>query len=331
MPLPVQQPNRPIQPLNFTKSDHSLTAEHSVNHPNVQTRSLLIVGCGYVGARVAKLARAAGQTVFALTRSPSRSLELQALGAEPVVGNWLAPHSLANLPRVDAVLISIPHRDDQPEAQSHSGHDAQQVHATGLRNLLAALPTGWQKLVYLSTTGVYGQDWAATVNEETPLSPTRLGPQIAVAGEQWLCNHLSPERFTVLRLAGIYGPGRIPLAEKLRQGEPLSVPRDGHLNLVHVDDIAKMICVVSQRAMQRPIYVFSDGHPVLRETFYRRLAELCGVEDPVFVEPDPAEAKTRRATDKRIDPSRLTTETQFEFLFPNYESGLAAAIGATMH
>lgn len=297
-----------------------------VNHSIDRNNRLLIVGCGYVGERVAKLAQATGQTVFAMTRSQSRFEELHDLGVEPVIGHWLSPSSLANLPRVDSILISIPHRSDHADSQSLSADESQQTHAIGLEHLLNALPTGWQKLIYLSTTGVYGQSEATPVTEDTPVSPTRLGPQIAVAGEQWLCHHLSQEQFTVLRLAGIYGPGRIPLAEKLRQGEPLSVPRAGCLNLVHVDDIARMVCIVNQRRMHQSIYVFSDGHPVHREIFYLRLAELCGVAAPIFVEPDPADAKARRATDKRIDPSRLTTETQFEYLFPDYDSGLSAAI-----
>ncbi len=300
-----------------------------MNRPHHESNRMLIVGCGYVGERVAKQARAAGQTVFAMTRSQAKFAPLLALGIEPVLGHWLEPSSLKNLPSVDTVVVSIPHRSEQDDSHTPTDVDAQQTHATGLNQLLTALPTGWQKLVYLSSTGVYGQDSSTAIDEETPVSPTRLGPKIAVAGEQWLCDHLTHERFTVLRLAGIYGPGRIPLAEKVRQGEPLSVPRQGYLNLVHVADIAKMIHIVSQRTMQRPIYVFSDGHPVLRETFYRRLAQLCGVKAPVFVDPDPTDAKVRRATDKRIDPTRITTETNFKFMFPDYVSGLTAALADT--
>ena len=133
---------------------------------------------------------------------------------------------------------------------------------------------------------------------------------------------------TIVRLAGIYGPGRIPLAAKLRAGEPLAVPREGHLNLVHVVDIARMIVQLLQDPPPSlPLYVFSDGHPVIREVFYRELARQCGVLDPVFMNPEPDDAKVRRATDKRVNPARLVAEMNFAFQYPDYVSGLAASCG----
>ncbi len=293
--------------------------------PDAGSQRLLIVGCGYVAEHFVHLARAAGQTIYALTRSEARFAHLKSIGVQPVLGHWLEPESLNRLPSVDGLLVSVPHRAEG----AHVDEAAIDTHAVGLNNLLAAMPNGWSKLVYLSTTGVYGQDSSDLVNEDTPVSPTRIGPKMAVAGEQWLDNHLSAVRFTVLRLAGIYGPGRIPLAEKLRQGQPLTVPRDGYLNLVHVSDIARMLHILVQRPMRRSAYVFSDGQPVLRETFYRHLAQLCGVNDPVFGPPAVHDAQARRATDKRIDPSRIVTETNFVYQFPDFQSGLASALGPT--
>jgi nucleoside-diphosphate-sugar epimerase len=279
---------------------------------------LLIVGCGYVGQHVAKLANAANFQVYALTRSETRFAELQAQQIQPVLGHWLDPNSLRGLPAVDRVLVSVPHRADQ-DLQSAT-------HVRGLQLLRDALPESWKKWSYLSTTGVYGSNRHTKVNEETPVTPTRIGPEIAVAAENWLAEHLDPEKFTVLRLAGIYGPGRIPLADKLRAGEPLAVPRDGHLNLVHVVDIARAVLATLQRPMRHSLYLFSDGHPVLRETFYRYLAELCGVANPEFIAADPSSSKARRSTDKQVDPSRLVDELAFDYLFPDYRSGLVDAL-----
>lgn len=297
----------------------------------------LIVGCGYVGAQVARRAREAGHVVYALTRNQTRFSELQTLGVEPCLGHWLEPQSLVGLPAVDRILVAVPHRADDSGLQTGEqidGRSAELVeptHAIGLQNLLAAIPTGWRKLVYLSTTGVYGQSSEQWVDEQTPLSPVRIGPRIAVAAERWLsqvlANRLVPgQNYCILRLAGIYGPGRIPLAERLRRGLPLAVPRKGYLNVVHVSDIARMACVLLESSLQYSTYLFSDGQPVLRETFYRHLAELCGVAEPEFVEPDQHDAKLRRATDKRISPSRVLAETRFEFEFPDYRSGLANAL-----
>ncbi len=284
---------------------------------------LLIVGCGYVGNAVAQLAKQTGATVYALTRNEARVEEFRRAGVHPVVGHWLDPSSLAELPSVDRVLICVPHRADEtgfePEWQ-------QQSHAIGINHLLTSLPPSWNKLVYLSTTGVYGQDSDAPINEDTPVSPSRLGPQIAVAAEEWLGKHLQASRFTVLRLAGIYGPGRIPLADRLRRGESLAVPRSGYLNLVHLADIARVVMAVFERPMRRSTYVLSDGRPVQREIFYRTLADLCGVQQPHFCDPDPADPRVRRATDKRIDPARIVDELAFEFRFPDFRAGLAQAL-----
>lgn len=289
----------------------------------------LIVGCGYVGAQVALRARQSGIAVHALTRSPSRFVELRELGVEPRLGHWLEPASLAGLPAVDRVLVAIPHRADDASATlpQQSDEVAERTHAIGLQNLLEALPEGWKKLVYLSTTGVYSESTEKWIDEQSPVSPKRIGPRIAVAAEQWLRQSIPEQSYCVLRLAGIYGPGRIPLAERLRRGEPLAVPRHGYLNLVHVTDIASVACELLERSLQHSLYLLSDGQPVLRETFYRHLAQLCGVAEPEFVDPDEQDTKARRATDKRISPARLLAEIGYQLKFPDYRSGLADALG----
>ncbi len=327
----------------------------------------LVVGCGYVGMRVARRALAAGHVVYALTRSQSRCSALRALGVRPCLGHWLQPDGLIDLPAVDRVLVAVPHRPDDCWSPNGEPIDhqttlwqhaelAERTHASGLQNLLAAIPSGWTRLVYLSTTGVYGESSQQWIDEQTPLSPTRAGPRIAVAAEQWLAQVLTGQQivhpitpgqsapgqstlkqatpgrstpgqsYCILRLAGIYGPGRIPLAARLRDGQPLTVPRHGLLNLVHVSDIARMIEVLLTNSSQHSLYLFSDGQPVQRETFYRYLAELCGVSDPVFIQPDGNHPKARRATDKRISPARVLAETGFEFEFPSYRSGLLDAL-----
>ena len=279
---------------------------------------ILIVGCGFVGVELAKQLRDAGNArVFALTRSADRTDSLKQLGVEPIVGHWLDAKSLKQLPEVDTVLVSVPHRED--------GGLNVATHVVGLKNLIEAIPDGWRKLIYLSTTGVYG-DAHDEVDEATPTQPTRIGPQIAVAAEDWLQTQLPVPKLTIVRLAGIYGPGRIPLAEKLRSGEALQVPQDGWLNLIHVSDIAAMLRRVSETDMRESLYVFSDGNPVARMEFYTHLAKLCGVDDPKFVAPDPAASRSQRAGKKRVNPQRLIDELQLRLAFPSYREGLAQSI-----
>jgi nucleoside-diphosphate-sugar epimerase len=283
---------------------------------------LLIVGCGYVGCEVARRYASTfadhDPAVFALTRTVSRASELAAEGIEPIVGDWLDPD--IHLPPTEHVLVAVPHREVNALGAN--------THVRGLANLndqWQAMPPNQRphRLVYLSTTGVYGSVENEVVDEATPVSPQRIGPQMAVAAERWLTSAASSlPPATVLRLAGIYGPGRIPLADKVRRGEGLAVPRDGHLNLVHVVDIGRVICQLFKIEPQHPLYVFSDGQPVPRENFYRELASLCGVDNPKFIDPDPNDPRVRRATDKRVNPARVVGELDFVFSFPDYRTGL---------
>jgi nucleoside-diphosphate-sugar epimerase len=275
---------------------------------------MLIVGCGFVGNELVRQYRAANdRPVFALTRTPARADELRAAGATPIVGHWHTAASLTALPQVDAVVVSVPHRED-------SGLGIE-THVEGLKNLVQRLPTV-RKLIYLSTTGVYG-DAHDEVDELTATQPTRIGAEIAVAAEQWLAARFRAPQLAIIRLAGIYGPGRIPLAEKLKSGEVLQVPQSGWLNLIHVADIAAMILQLSERDLPESTYVFSDGQPVPRIDFYRALAKLCGVEEPKFAEPNPNSSRSQRAGTKRVNPQRLIDALSLKLKFPSYKEGLA--------
>lgn len=253
---------------------------------------------------------------FALTRTAERAEELGAQGVQPIVGHWHDESTLSHLPEFDSMIVSVPHRED-----SGLGVDS---HVRGLQNLMQAQQSV-RKLIYLSTTGVYG-DAHDEVDELTPTQPTRIGPQIAVAAEKWLSERFAPPQLAIIRLAGIYGPGRIPLAEKLKSGEVLQVPQEGWLNLVHVSDIAAMLLQVVEHDLTQPLYVFSDGNPVPRMDFYRELANLCGVAEPKFAPPDPNATRTQRAGKKRVNPQRLINELKFDLQFESYKEGLTNSL-----
>ena len=313
--------------------------------------SILIVGCGFVGNELVRQCRSGNQPtmnhssgggtslrtrrawasgnhssgnqpsenqrrVFALTRTAARADELRAAGATPIIGHWHDAATLTSLPTVDTIIVSVPHRED-----SGLGIES---HAVGLRNLMQH-HLSVRKLIYLSTTGVYG-DANDEVDELTPTQPTRIGPQIAVAAEQWLAERFKAPQLAIIRLAGIYGPGRIPLAEKLKSGEVLKVPQEGWLNLVHVSDIAAMLLQASDCDLSQSLYVFSDGNPVPRMVFYQALAKLCGVNEPKFAEPDPNATRSQRAGKKRVNPQRLIDELKLTLQFQSYKEGLANSL-----
>lgn len=295
--------------------------------------SLLIVGCGYVGQSVVQRIHAQPTRsrfpVYALTRSSERADELKAMGVQPIIGHWLDRQSLPTPPQIRQILVAVAHR---PDPVSQLPPDSDQTHVSGLKNLRHWLGESSSdvrstKLIYLSTTGVYGQEGNGdSVTELTPPMPTRIGPRIALAAEHFLQKGLTNWSSIVLRLAGIYGPGRIPLAQRMKEGLPLAVPRDGYLNLVHVDDIAQAIMWALDADQRQPMYLLSDGNPVLREQFYRYLAGLCGTSDPIFVEPEPSDPKVRRATNKKVDPACFWRESGLMPEFADYRDGLRQSL-----
>ena len=202
----------------------------------------LVVGCGYLGSRVAGLWSQAGETVHAITRSIERARTFSAQGWIPIVADLTQPESLTNLPDIDTLLFSVgyerPYKSDQtggPVAGSPDRHilvrrlrsPFMKFTPAGSRMSLPGLPASVGRIIYISSTGVYGQTDGDWVTEESPCSPTREGGQASLAAEEVLRAHPLGARSIVLRLAGIYGPGRIPCRDDLLAGRPIPAPRRG--------------------------------------------------------------------------------------------------------
>ena len=118
----------------------------------------LVVGCGYLGLRVAKRWFAAGDSVFALTRSQTRAAGLRAQGISPIVGDITLPASLDNLPEVDTVLFAV-----GMDRSRYS--DIRLVYVDGLRHIIQRISPASKHLIYISSTGVYGDFGGQWVDE----------------------------------------------------------------------------------------------------------------------------------------------------------------------
>ncbi len=283
--------------------------------------SKLIVGCGYLGSRVADLWHRDGEQVFATTRTPQNAARLAARGWEPVVADVTRPDTLRRLPAAETVLIAFGY-------DASAGHSRMEVYARGLSNLLEALGPQTNRLIYVSSTGVYGQQHGGWVTEETPCRPDRDAGRAFLAAEQGLAEHALGSRAVVLRMAGLYGPGRVPRPRAFAAGQALAVAADSYLNLIHVDDMAQVVLAAARGARCPRLYLASDGHPVQRREYFRYLAELMGVPEPRFVEPDPrAASEARGGGSKRVSHARLQSELGVVFEWSSYREGLAALLG----
>ena len=112
-------------------------------------------------------------------------------------------------------------------------------------------------------------------------------------------------------------------------GQPLAVPADGCLNLIHVDDAASVVLAAELRAPLPRLYVVSDGQPVERRSYYEELARLLRARRPAsFRLPPAARLSARSATDKRIDNTRMRDELAVRLAYPSYLQGLASIVAA---
>lgn len=272
----------------------------------------LIIGVGYLGRRVAERWRRGPGRLFGTTRDPGREAELRSMGVEPVRHDVLAGGD--PLPRVDTVLYAVGYDRRQSASQ-------EEVYVEGLRRMLGRLPRP-RLFLYISSTGVYGNHRGEWVDEETPPDPVDAGGKACWQAEQVLADWSAREGWStvVLRLAGIYGPGRWIGVDRLRQGGVIGADPEGWLNLIHVEDAAAIVDGVRTQGVLSGTYVVADGQPVRRRDFYTRLAELAGAPPPQF---DPSQASRHRG-DRRINPAKLRGMLDLELRYPDFESAWRA-------
>lgn len=280
-------------------------------------RDTLIVGCGYIGQRVAQrmLTEYPDEAVYAVTRSPLRAEALAQQGFRPLVADWTDRRTLGLLPRCRRVLVAVSY-----DPSRGLSREASQV--GGLSNLLDALPSE-ADLCYLSTTGVYHQSDGRWVDECSPARPVGSGGQAHLRAEALLQRRRAAGRWVILRLAGIYGPGRIPRAADVIAGRPLSSPDAGYLNLIHREDAAAAVVAAWQRQTdRRRLYLVADDQPVIRRAFYEQIAHLTGSPPPVFAPTAQPALSARSGGNKRIWNRRMRRDLLPRMVYPSYLQGL---------
>jgi nucleoside-diphosphate-sugar epimerase len=275
----------------------------------------LVIGCGYLGRRVAAIWRSEGLPVSALTRLPENAAALAGQGIEPVVGDVLLPESLRSLPAAEIVLYTVGY-------DRHAVASKRDVYVRGVANVLEKLGPRVRRLLYVSSTSVYGQDAGEWIDESSETRPVTEDGRIVLAAEETVREALPKGVVTVLRFSGIYGPGRLlRRIESVRTGEPIAANPEGFLNLIHVDDGARIVSRLAERDAVQSTYLVTDDRPVRRREYYGLLARLVGASEPVF------QFDATAGLNKRCSNARLKAELGDIFRFPTIESGLAHAVG----
>jgi nucleoside-diphosphate-sugar epimerase len=276
----------------------------------VTSRPNVIVGCGYLGRRVAERWLSANRPVIALTRNNAEALA--ALGIEPQIGDVLDPHTLGPWPEAGTILYAV-------GLDRGAGRSMHEVYVTGLGNVLDTLARG-VRFIYVSSTSVYAQTDGELVDEQAAAEPVEESGRIIREAEH-LLRRKRPDAI-ILRFAGIYGPNRLLRRQtQLQSGEPITGDAQRWLNLIHVEDGADAVLAAESRGVPGETYNIVDDEPVTRRAFYTRLAELTCAPAPRFDgAPDP------RANNRRISNAKAKAALDWRPRYPSYREGLPAAI-----
>nr|NIM60657.1 NAD-dependent epimerase/dehydratase family protein [Acidobacteriota bacterium]NIQ83769.1 NAD-dependent epimerase/dehydratase family protein [Acidobacteriota bacterium] len=266
--------------------------------------SVLIAGCGYVGGRLARLLVEAGAGVFALSRRPA-----VLPGVSPVRADLASRGSLIDLPSAfDAIVFCA-------GPSSHDERGYREIFVDGLSNLIevaAAMRQPPDRLIFASSTAVYGQSHGEWVDEASSTRPLRFNGEVLLEAESLL--HDAPFAGCALRLGGIYGPGRTRRIEQVRAGQVRLDPGGPHYtNRIHLEDAARSLMHLLAAPALEPVYLGVDDEPADDNDVLRFLAGELGLPDP----PVAASAVARRSGSKRCRNDRLKA-SGYRLAYPTY-------------
>ncbi|HWA10682.1 MAG TPA: NAD-dependent epimerase/dehydratase family protein [Opitutaceae bacterium] len=284
---------------------------------NLSGKHLVVFGCGYVGGEIARQARGRGLKVTALTRNAAKAEALQAEGIDAVAADLAGDDWHARIPAADFVLNSV---------SSGGGGAAgyRRSYVDGTRSILAWMrgrPAG--AFVYTGSTSVYPQGGGETIDENASTAGAGETGKILLEAEELLRAAPSAVRGRgfILRLAGIYGPGRHRLLDQVKAGEVGGRAED-HLNLIHRDDICSAIwsALLAPPESGDGIFNVADDGSATRAEIAAWLATRLGVPAPRF-SGAPAGGRRTITPDRIIANTRLKEVLGWRPAYPTFREG----------
>lgn len=267
---------------------------------------VLIAGCGYVGRALGVRLAAAGAEVWGLKRTPPATETLE--GIRPIAADLADPATLRDLPGdLDAAVYAASAGGSTPEAY-------EAAYLRGLENLLA--PIAPRRLIFVSSTAVYGDRQGAWTDEETPTEPDHFSGRILLEAERLALR--SPGEAVVLRLGGIYGPGRDRLVREVAEGRAARPAEPLYTNRIHRDDAAGAIAHLLALERPEPVYLGVDSEPADLGAIYAWIAARLGRPEPA-VAAARGEGRLARGS-KRCTNARLIG-AGYRFAYPTFREG----------
>ncbi len=279
------------------------------------TKRVLIAGCGDLGLRVAQLLAIENSTncSWGLRRQPNLESTHDIPSFTWIAADLTQPDTLRDLPKdITHVLYTA-----APNARTEADYRA--VYREGLERLvLAVAAPSLQRVLFVSSTAVYGAHGAQWIDEDTPTAPKSFNGQVLLETEQWLYKQNAQFETLSLRLSGIYGPGRSYLLERLRTGQATAPMTESHwVNRIHIEDAAAAVVHLMNLPNPKPIYLVTDSTPLPMRVLYDALAKLVGGPTP------PAGDSPASIGSKRLSNARLR-DSGFTLKWPDSREGHAA-------
>jgi nucleoside-diphosphate-sugar epimerase len=300
----------------------------------------IILGCGYIGRRLARYYLDQGDVVLGIVRSAESAASL-ARGGIPALAWDLAALDIGLAGEPGAVSdrgASAPAALGMSFAGARLFHLApppntgtQDLHT---RHLVAAFSHigNPARVIYVSTTGVYGNCGGAWVDEERPVRPQADRARRRLDAEQTLSQWrgAAGAALVTLRVAGIYGPGRLPL-ERIRAGLPLVRPEEAPWsNRIHADDLVATCIAAMERGENGAVYNVCDGNPSTMTDYFFQVADAAGLPRPPVIGLADAQSQlsagmlSYMSESRRLSNRRLVEELGVALRYPHLHEGLAS-------
>lgn len=281
-----------------------------------------VIGCGDIGKRVARELVAKGCRVQVTAHHADQTAALEALGLLPIVANFDYREDLPQIPIHQHRLFYFMPPQGGGSMDARMANFCSQLHPESCP----------QRIVYISTSGVYGDCGDELVTEETPVNPQTSRAKRRVSAENQLREQARNLGFDliILRVTGIYGPGRLPLSQLHKGHQVLRLDQSPQTNRIHSLDLVRICLAAMEKGEAGDIFNVCDGQRSSMSEYFIAVADLYDLPQPEQLDWEEAQRVMNPLTlsflkeSRRMSPRRMLDKLELELLYPTLEAGLQA-------